>query len=91
MVAQSIYEDFGVLPVINACGTVTRLGGARMPDAVLQAFRDAAQWSVSLEALQVAASGRIADITGSQAGLVTAGAAAGLTLGTAAILTGLDP
>ncbi|MEO1999467.1 MAG: aminotransferase class V-fold PLP-dependent enzyme, partial [Planctomycetaceae bacterium] len=54
-------------------------------------FRDAAQWSVSLESLQVAASGRIADITGSQAGLVTAGAAAGLTLGTAAILTGLDP
>jgi len=81
----------GLDPVINACGTVTRLGGARMPDEVLQAFQEAARWSVPLEALQVAASRRISRITGSEAGLVTAGAAAGLTLGTAAILTGLDP
>ena len=89
--AQSIYEELGLSPVINACGTVTRLGGAPMPEPVLQAFRDAAHWSVPLESLQLVASRRIADITGSQAGLVTAGAAAGLTLGTAAILTGPDP
>jgi len=90
-VAKSIFEDMGLDPVINACGTVTRLGGARMPDEVLQAFQEAARWSVPLEALQVVASRHIRRITGSEAGLVTAGAAAGLTLGTAAILTGLDP
>jgi L-seryl-tRNA(Ser) seleniumtransferase len=41
--------------------------------------------------LQARASEIIAEITGAEAGLVTAGAAAGLLLGTAACVTGLDP
>jgi L-seryl-tRNA(Ser) seleniumtransferase len=87
---MSIFEQFGISPLINASGAVTRLGGAPMPEAVLQAFRDAAGEAVSLEQLQGAASRRIARITGTEAGLVTAGSAAALTLGTAAILTGAD-
>ena len=43
-----------------------------------------------LEQLQAAASKAIAEATGAEAGLVTAGAAAALTLGTAAILTRYD-
>ena len=87
---MSIYERFGVSPIINASGSVTRLGGAPMPDAVLSAFREAAAEAVSLEQLQAAASRRIAQATGTEAGLVTAGSAAALTLGTAAILAGYD-
>ena len=87
---MSIYERFGVTPIINASGAVTRLGGAPMPDSVLQAFCEAAGEAVSLEQLQAAASRRIAQVTGTEAGLVTAGSAAALTLGTAAILTGYD-
>lgn len=87
---MSIYQRYGVTPIINASGGVTRLGGAPMPEAVLRAFHDAAGESVSLEQLQAAASRRIAQATGTEAGLVTAGSAAGLTLGTAAILTGYD-
>lgn len=87
---MSIYERFGVTPIINASGSVTRLGGAPMPAAVLRAFQDAAGESVSLEQLQAAASRRIAETTGTEAGLVTAGSAAGLTLGTAAILSRFD-
>lgn len=90
MKKMSIYENFGVQPILNASGAVTRLGGAPMPEAVLQAFHDAAMQSVSLEHLQAAGSRRIAEATGTEAGLVTAGAAASLTLGTAAILTGYD-
>jgi D-glucosaminate-6-phosphate ammonia-lyase len=41
--------------------------------------------------LQEIASERIAALTGAQAGYVTSGAAAGLTLGAAAMLAGLDP
>ena len=85
---MTTYRDLGLEPIINACGTVTRLGGAPMPQAVLDAFRDAASEWVPLEQLQAAASRRIAEITGAEAGLVTAGSAAALTLGTAAILTG---
>lgn len=86
----SIYEKFNVTPIINASGAVTRLGGASMPEAVLQAFCEAAGEAVPLEQLQAAASRRIAQVTGTEAGLVTAGSAAALTLGTAAILTGYD-
>jgi L-seryl-tRNA(Ser) seleniumtransferase len=87
---MNIYEQNGVTPIINASGAVTRLGGAPMPDAVLQAFCEAAGEAVPLEQLQAAASRRIAQITGTEGGLVTAGSAAALTLGTAAILTGYD-
>jgi D-glucosaminate-6-phosphate ammonia-lyase len=87
----SPYERLGLQPIINASGSVTRLGGARMPDAVLAAFLDAARETVPLEQLQAAASRRIAQATGAEAGLVTAGSAASLELGAAAILAGLDP
>jgi D-glucosaminate-6-phosphate ammonia-lyase len=87
---MNIYRRLGVEPVINACGPVTRLGGAPMPPEVLDAFTKAAAESVSLEQLQAAAACRIADVTGTEAGLVTSGAAGALTLGAAAILTGHD-
>lgn len=87
---MTIYEDLGIPPIINACGSVTRLGGAPMPPEVLRAFREAAGDAVSLEQLQAAASKRIAGHTGTEAALVTAGSAAALTLGAAAILTGCD-
>ncbi|MCP4169922.1 MAG: aminotransferase class V-fold PLP-dependent enzyme [Fuerstiella sp.] len=83
---MSIFRQLGVEPIINACGTVTRLGGAPMPTPVLDAFAQAAAESVPLERLQAAASRQIANVTGADAGLVTCGAAAALTLGTAAIL-----
>jgi D-glucosaminate-6-phosphate ammonia-lyase len=82
------YKQLGLEPIINACGTVTRLGGAPMPSKVLEAFHEAAQEWVPLEQLQAAASRKIAETTGAEAGLVTAGSAAALTLGTAAILAG---
>jgi L-seryl-tRNA(Ser) seleniumtransferase len=83
---MSIYHDFGLEPIINVSGSVTRLGGAPMPAAVLDAFRAAAADCVPLDSLHGAACRVIAELTGAEAGLVTAGAAAALTLGTAAIL-----
>ena len=87
---MSIFDDWGLTPIINVSGSVTRLGGAPMPPEVLQAFCDAATESVPLDQLQARASRYIAELTGAEAGLVTSGAAAGLLLGTAAILTGYD-
>lgn len=85
---MSLYQSFGVEPIINACGSVTRLGGAPMSPEVLKAFQEAASEWVPLEQLQAAASKKIAAHTGAEAGLVTSGAAGALTLGTAAILAG---
>ena len=87
---MSIYADWGLRPIINASGAVTRLGGAPMPPAVLDAFRDAAQECVPLDVLQGLASREITLHTGAEAGCVTSGAAAALLLGTAAMLTGHD-
>lgn len=87
---MGVFEELGVRPVINASGTVTRLGGAPMPPEVVRAFVEAAGQAVALDHLQAAASRVLAEVTGAEAGLVTTGAAAALTLGTAAILTGYD-
>lgn len=84
------FERFGVRPIINLAGTVTRYGGALMEREVIDAMSEAALESVRLDELQAAASNIIAKITGAEAGFVTSGASAALTLGTAACLTGLD-
>jgi len=85
-----IYERFGLKPVINVAGPMTRLGGALMEQEALEAMNEAAKGSVRLDELEAVASKFIAEVTHAEAGIVTAGAAAALTLGTAACITGLD-
>lgn len=87
---MSIWREWGVEPIINGSGAVTRLGGAPMPRAVLDAYVQAASESVPLDQVQGLASRVLAEATGAEAGLVTAGAAAALTLGSAAILAGTN-
>lgn len=87
---MSIFAQFGVEPIINAAGPLTRLGGAPMPDAVVEAMRQATRDAVPIEALQAAAARVIARSTGTESALVTSGASAALTLGAAAILAGND-
>lgn len=89
-VSAAIYERLGVPRRINVAGTLTRLGGSLMAPDVLQAMAQAAEASVDIAELQSAASGVIASCTGAQAGIVTSGAAAGLTLATAACLARWD-
>ncbi|MEC7867828.1 MAG: aminotransferase class V-fold PLP-dependent enzyme [Candidatus Poribacteria bacterium] len=87
---MGIYQEFGITPIINASGAVTRLGGAPMNPETLAAFAEAARASVPLEQLQASASRIIAEATATEAGLITSGAASALTLGAAAILTGYN-
>lgn len=87
---MGIYEYFGVKSIINAAGAMTRYGGALMDQEVLEAMSEAAKYSVNIDELQAAASKIIAERTHAEAGVVTAGASAALTLATAACITGLD-
>src|SRR5215212_5120344 len=87
---MGVYEDLGVRTVINASGTLTRLGGSRMAPEVLAAMAEAAASFVHIDQLQARAGAVIAEITGAEAGYVTTGAAAGLALGLAACVAGLD-
>ena len=83
-----VYEDLGVRPLINAASTQTRYGGVPLPREVVQA--DASTACVRMEELQEAAGRVIAEVTGAEAGYVTSGVAAGLTLAAAACPAGLD-
>ena len=88
--ANHIPSDLLACRVINAAGTLTRLSGAQVSEAVAAAMAEAAQTSFDMWWLQAASSARIAAATGAEAGLVTTGAAAGLTLAAAAAMTGFD-
>jgi L-seryl-tRNA(Ser) seleniumtransferase len=87
---SDVYAKLGVRRRINAAGTLTRLGGSLMAPEILDAMRAAAQASVDIGELQSAASRVIARATGAEAGLVTSGASAALTLAAAACLAGSD-
>ena len=88
---MSVYARLGIRTLINARGDATLAGGTLMAPEVVEAMASAARSFVRIADLQDAAGRLIAGATGAEAGYVTAGAAAGLTLGTAAILAGLDP
>ena len=87
----NVYSRLGVRTIINAAGPSTRLSGSIMPPEVAAAMSEASRFCVDIAELQGRACERIAGITGAEAGYVTSGAAAGLLLGTAACVTGLDP
>ncbi|HXW54896.1 MAG TPA: hypothetical protein VEJ67_04040 [Candidatus Cybelea sp.] len=81
------YEKLGVVPFINAAGTYTVLSASTMPREVQAAMALAAQRPVNLNELLVASGKYLAKRLRCEAALVTSGAAAALTLGTAACVT----
>ena len=78
-----VYGQLAVRPVINAAGTLTRLGGSVIDPEVTAAMAEAARHHVPIDRLQAAAGARIAAVTGAEAALVTTGAAGALTLAAA--------
>jgi uncharacterized pyridoxal phosphate-dependent enzyme len=85
-----IYEELGVRRVINGNATLTRLGGSILAPGVAQAMAEAGTAFVDLEALQRAVGDEIARLTRNEACYVSCGAAAGLSLITAACIAGAD-
>src|SRR5215831_15695119 len=81
------YAKLGVVPFINAAGTYTVLSASTMPDEVQAAVALAAQQPVHLNELLEASGEYLAEKLRCGGALVTSGAAAGLTLGTAACIT----
>jgi L-seryl-tRNA(Ser) seleniumtransferase len=86
----TIYERLGVPTVINAAGTKTRISGSLMREEAADAMHEAAEAFVRISDLQARASELIADATGAEAGYVTSGASAALTLAAAACIAGED-
>jgi D-glucosaminate-6-phosphate ammonia-lyase len=85
------YQRLGVTRVVNARGVNTMAGGSLMLPAVLVAMLEAAADFVDMAELNARAGERIAQLTGAEAAMVTAGSAAGMLVGAAACMAGTDP
>lgn len=89
---DSIYTRlFGIRPLLSCRAHTTVIGGSRMPAEVLRAMAEANEYFVDMHELNAAAGRRIAEVTGAEAGLVTAGSFSAMVLASAACLAGTDP
>ena len=90
--AASIYTRLlGVRPHLAGHGYTTILGGSRMPPEVVRAMNEAGEEFVDIRELTAAAGRRLAEVTHSEAAIVTSGSFSSLLLGAAACLSGTDP
>jgi L-seryl-tRNA(Ser) seleniumtransferase len=88
---MDIYDKLGIKKLINAEGTLTRMGGSVMDPAVMEEMIEASKYFVDLNELLKKAGDYVANLLGVEASYITSGAAAGLTLSTAACVTGTNP
>lgn len=86
-----VYRRLGVRPLINARGTWTYLSGSLMLPEVRKAMDAAAQQFVDIYELQRGVGRRLAELSGAESGMVTAGAAAAMAAATAGCIAGGDP
>ncbi len=91
MIRDEQHNHFRETAVINAAGKLTALGGSAQSDSVANAAAAAATMHVDLAAMRREAGAIIARLTGGQAGCITTGAAAGITISCAAILCAENP
>ena len=82
--------ELGLRPIINVSGTMTALGASIVVPEAVRAVAGILPQFVEINDLQRRASRAIAEACGSEAGFVTASAAAGITLGIAGCMTGAD-
>ena len=88
--SRDFFREMGVRPFINASGTYTAMTASLMQPEVMDAINYASKHYVMLDELHDRVGERIAKLARSEAAMVTSGAASALTLGTAAVLTGID-
>lgn len=86
----SVFEEIGVIPVINAVGHQTVLGGSQLSPRVRAAMDEANRYYVDMADLLDRSGKIIAGLLGAEAAYVTSGCAAALALGTAACIVGSD-
>jgi D-glucosaminate-6-phosphate ammonia-lyase len=86
MIIDDPYKFLGVRKAINAAGVLTRIGGSRSPPEVFRAMEEASKSFVTIAELQTAAGKVIAEVTGAEAGLPTAGGSTAILLAAAACI-----
>jgi L-seryl-tRNA(Ser) seleniumtransferase len=87
----NLYRSIGVRPIINARGTFTIITGSQTLPEVKLAMDQASRGYVQMDELMEAVGKRLAEVTGAEWGIVTAGCCAALTHCTAAAIAGFNP
>jgi L-seryl-tRNA(Ser) seleniumtransferase len=85
------FAKLGVRTLINARGTYTYLGGSLELPEVRRAVEAASHQFVDMFELQRAAGKKLAELSGAESGIVTAGAAAAMAQAAAGCIAGTDP
>lgn len=87
----NLYRSIGVRPLVNARGTFTIITGSQSLAEVKRAMDDASRGYVQMDELMDGVGKRLAELTGAEWGIVTAGCCAALTHATAACIAGTNP
>ncbi len=86
----SIYKELGAVPIINAIGSLTLLGGSTPAPEVKEAMERADSAYIPLMELQEKVGAVVAEMANVPAAYVTSGAGSALMLATAAVMAGDD-
>lgn len=87
----NMYRSIGVRPVINARGTFTIITGSQTLPEVKKAMDEASRGYVQMDELMNGVGQRLAEITGAEWGIVSAGCCAAVTNCTLAAIAGTNP
>ncbi len=90
-VEPNVYKAIGVRPLINCRGTLTIIGGSIELPEVRAAKSAANQQHAHLDEVMEAVGKRLAELTGAEWGMVSAGCAAAMSHATAACVAGGNP
>src|SRR5687767_2180139 len=90
-VEPNIFRSIGVEPIINCRGTFTIIGGSIERPEVRAAMEAASKDFIQYDELADGIGKRLAELTGAEWGMVSAGCAAGMKHVTAACVTGGNP
>ncbi len=90
-IGSQMYRSIGVRPVINARGTFTIITGSTTLPEVKQAMDQASRSFVDMDELMEGVGKRLAELSGAEWGIVTAGCAAAITHCTSAAIAGGNP
>ena len=88
---DKVYRAIGVKPLINCRGTFTIITGSQTLPEVKKAMDDASRSFVQMDELMDGVGKRLAEVTGAEWGIITAGCCAAITHCTSASVAGANP
>lgn len=88
---DSVLNKLGIKPIINAWGTVTAVGGNVLNDTTVEGYRELSKVFVDMTAYTEAANEYVSKLLGVETSMIVPGAAAGIVIAVASLISEGDP